>query len=171
MMKLFFLKTAFLLGQESKCVSKQVGAVIVKDKRIISTGYNGTPSGFENCNQHFPEYDPTKDRDEHHEWSKTYEIHAEENAINFAAAEGQAIAGAEIYTILQPCDECLKSIIAAKIKKIYYVIPYDKSSKNNKLWDRIEYERVEDKELMDWLSLQYSWYEKELKRYEIKFSG
>jgi len=69
-MKLFFLKTAYLLGQESKCVSKQVGALIVLDGRIVSTGYNGTPKGYENCNEHFPNYNPAKDRESHHVWSK-----------------------------------------------------------------------------------------------------
>ena len=72
-----FIKIAQELATASKCVSKQVGAVIVKDGRILSTGYNGTPSGFTNCNEHWKgKYTP-----EHHEWSKTYEIHAEMNAI------------------------------------------------------------------------------------------
>jgi dCMP deaminase len=153
-MKNFFLKTAYLLGQESKCVSKHVGAVIAKDKRIISTGYNGTPPGFKNCNQEFPSYDPATDRERHHEWSKMYEVHAELNAIAFAARNDIGIDGAEIYTILQPCDDCLKNIIAAGIKKIYYVIPYDKASKNNKLWMLIENEMVIDAELNDWIANQ-----------------
>jgi len=153
-MKNFFLKTAYLLGLESKCVSRQVGAVIVDHNRIISTGINGTPQGHENCNEHFPYYDPTTQREEHHTWSKINEIHAEMNAIVFAAAEGKAIEGAEIYTILQPCDECLKNIRAAKIKKIYYVTPYDKATKNNPLWDGIEHEQVIDPELNDWLKNQ-----------------
>jgi dCMP deaminase len=156
-MKNFFLQTAYLLGQESKCVSKQVGAVIAKNKRIISTGYNGTPAGFENCKEHFPNYDPAKDREAHHLWSKTYEIHAEINAINFAASEGKATKGAELYTILQPCDECLKSIIAARIKKIYYVYPYDKASQDNKLWTKIEHEQVDDPELLQWIYEQDEW--------------
>lgn len=153
-MKNFFLKTAYLLGQESKCVSKHVGAVIAKDKRIISTGYNGTPPGFRNCNQEFTNYDAATDRERHHEWSKMYEVHAELNAIAFAARNDIGIDGAEIYTILQPCDDCLKNIIAAGIKKIYYVIPYDKASKNNKLWSLIENEMVIDAELNDWIANQ-----------------
>jgi len=153
-MKNFFLKTAFLLGQESKCVSRQVGAIIADHKRIISTGINGTPSGHVNCKDHFPNYDATIYREEHHNWSKMNEIHAEMNAIIFAAAEGKAIEGTELYTILQPCDECLKNIIGAKIKKIYYVIPYDKSTKNNPLWSLIEHEQVNDPELLKWIEDQ-----------------
>ena len=157
-MKIFFLKTAYLLGKESKCVSKQVGAVIAKNKRIISTGYNGTPTGFKNCRDQFPDYDHTKDREEHHIWSKMYEVHAEMNAIAFAARNDIGIEDAEIYTILQPCDDCLKNIIAAGIKKIYYVVPYDKASLNNKLWSLIENEMVIDKELNDWLKKQEKLY-------------
>lgn len=153
-MKSFFLKTAYLLGLESKCVSRQVGAVIADHNRIISTGINGTPAGHENCNQHFPNYDPKIHREEHHIWSKMNEIHAEMNAIMFAAAEGKAVEGASIYTILQPCDECLKNIIAAKIKKIYYVVPYDKATQDNPLWSLIEYEQVIDPELNDWIKKQ-----------------
>lgn len=154
MIKHFFLKTAYLLGQESKCVSRKVGAVIADHNRIISTGINGTPHGQENCCEHFPEYDYKIHREEHHKWSDMNEIHAEMNAIIFAAAEGKAIEGAEIYTILQPCDQCLKNIIGAKIKKIYYVIPYDKATKNNPLWKMIEYEQVNDNELLMWIKYQ-----------------
>ena len=151
-MKNFFLKTAYLLGQESKCVSKQVGCVIAKDKRIISTGYNGTPPGFKNCNEVFDK--DNFDREEHHKWSKIYEIHAEMNAIAFAARNDIGIEDAELYTILQPCDDCLKNIIAAGIKKIYYVIPYDKATEDNKLWDKIENEMVNDPKLNKWLKAQ-----------------
>jgi dCMP deaminase len=152
----FFLKTAYHLGEESKCVSKHVGAVIVHDKRIISTGYNGTPVGFKNCNDVFPDYDVKRDRERHHIWSKTYEIHGEMNALAFAARHGLAVEGAEIYTILQPCDDCLKNIIAAGIKKIYYVIPYDKATKDNELWNIIEHEQIKDVEMKKWLDLQGS---------------
>ncbi|MBT5323050.1 MAG: dCMP deaminase, partial [Campylobacteraceae bacterium] len=82
-----FINIAKELATASKCVSKQVGAVIVKDGRILSTGYNGTPPGHTNCCDHWNgKY--TKD---HHEWSKTYEIHAEMNAIIWAAREGISI--------------------------------------------------------------------------------
>jgi len=148
-MKLFFLKTAFLLGKESKCVSKQVGAIIVKDKRIISTGYNGTPPGFKNCNEIFDKNN--FDREEHHKFSLKYETHAEMNSLMFAAKNDIGVNGADMYTILQPCDDCLKNIIAAGIKKIYYVYSYDKASKNNELWNLIEHEQVNDTDLLMWL--------------------
>jgi len=153
-MKNFFLKTAYLLGQESKCVSKQVGAVIALNKRIISTGYNGTVPGFCNCRDKFPNYNPETDREEHHKFSLMYEVHGEMNAIAFAARNDIGIEGAEIYTILQPCDDCLKNIIAAGIKKIYYVTPYDKAALDNELWNHIEHEVVDDPGIIRWIHEQ-----------------
>ncbi|MEA1914010.1 MAG: dCMP deaminase family protein [Campylobacterota bacterium] len=116
-----FINIAKELATASKCVSKHVGAVIVKDGRILSTGYNGTPAGFINCCEHW-EDQYTK---EHHEWSKTYEIHAEMNAIIWAAREGISIADATIYVTLEPCSECSKNIIATGIKRIVYETPYE----------------------------------------------
>lgn len=116
-----FINIAHEIASASKCVSKQVGAVIVKDGRILSTGYNGTPPGYINCSEHWDgEY--TKD---HHDWSKTYEIHAEMNAIIWAARKGISIEGATIYVTLEPCSECSKNLIAAGIKKIVYDRGYE----------------------------------------------
>ncbi len=116
-----FINIALEIATASKCVSKQVGAVIVKDGRILSTGYNGTPSGYINCREHWDgEY-----TSEHHEWSKTYEIHSEMNAIIWAARKGISIEGATIFVTLEPCSECSKNIIASGIKRIVYLKPYE----------------------------------------------
>ena len=116
-----FINIATEIASASKCVSKKVGAVIVKDGRILSTGYNGTPPGYINCNQYWNnQY--TK---EHHEWSKTYEIHAEMNAIIWAARKGISIEGATIYVTLEPCSECSKNLIASGIKRIVYKTAYE----------------------------------------------
>lgn len=116
-----FLNIAKEISKASKCVSKQVGAVIVKNGRILSTGYNGTPAGFQNC----CDYWDGKYTKEHHEWSKKYEIHAEMNAIIWAARQGISIEGASIYVTLEPCSECSKNIIASGIKKIVYEKSYE----------------------------------------------
>lgn len=116
-----FLNIAKELSFASKCVSKQVGAVIVKDGRILSTGYNGTPAGYQNCSD-FWDGKYTKD---HHDWSKTYEIHAEMNAIIWAARKGISIEGATIYVTLEPCSECSKNLIASGIKRIVYEKAYE----------------------------------------------
>jgi len=116
-----FINIAKEIASASKCVSKSVGAVIVKDGRILSTGYNGTPPGYINC----CEYWDNKYTKDHHEWSKTYEIHAEMNAIIWAAREGISIDGATIYVTLEPCSECSKNLIASGIKRIVYENSYE----------------------------------------------
>lgn len=116
-----FINIACEIAAASKCVSKQVGAVIVKDGRILSTGYNGTPAGYINCCEHWDnEY--TSD---HHDWSKTYEIHAEMNALIWAARKGISIENATIYVTLEPCSECSKNLIAAGIKRIVFLREYE----------------------------------------------
>jgi dCMP deaminase len=116
-----FINIAKEIASASKCVSKQVGAVIVKDGRILSTGYNGTPAGYKNCCDHWDgQYTP-----EHHNWSKTYEIHAEMNAIIWAARKGISIEGATIYVTLEPCADCSKNIIQSGIKRIVYEKYYE----------------------------------------------
>ena len=121
-----FINIASEIAKASKCVSKQVGAVIVRDGRILSTGYNGTPSGFTNCCDHWE----GKYTNEHHEWSKTYEIHAEMNAIIWAAREGIKIKDATIYVTLEPCSDCSKNIIASGIKRIVYAKSYEHTNSN-----------------------------------------
>ena len=116
-----FINIAKEIAGASKCVSKQVGAVIVKDGRILSTGYNGTPAGYTNCCTHWDD-EYTKD---HHDWSKTYEIHAEMNAIIWAARKGISIEGATIYVTLEPCSECSKNLIASGIVRIVYEKAYE----------------------------------------------
>lgn len=121
-----FINIAHEIASASKCVSKHVGAVIVKEGRILSTGYNGTPSGYENCCDHWKgEY-----TSQHHEWSKTYEIHAEMNAIIWAARKGISIEGATIYVTLEPCAECSKNLIAAGIKRVIYDKEYEHTNSN-----------------------------------------
>ncbi|MEW6551969.1 MAG: deaminase [Campylobacterota bacterium] len=116
-----FINIAKEIASASKCVSKQVGAVIVKDGRILSTGYNGTPAGYKNCCDHWD----GKYTSEHHNWSKTYEIHAEMNAIIWAARKGISIEGATIYVTLEPCADCSKNIIQSGIKRIVYEKYYE----------------------------------------------
>ena len=99
-------------GELSHCERKKVGALIVKDRMIISDGYNGTPSGFENeC------------EDENH-YTKWYVLHAEANAILKVAASTQSCVGATLYITLSPCRECSKLIHQAGIKRVVYSLTY-----------------------------------------------
>lgn len=92
----------------SYCKRKQVGAIIVKDRMIISDGYNGTPSGFENC---------CEDEDGLTRWDV---LHAEANAILKVARSTQSCEGATLYITLSPCKECSKLIHQSGIKRVVY---------------------------------------------------
>ena len=107
-----YLKMANVWAQLSYCKRKQVGALIVKDRMIISDGYNGTPSGFENSCEN-------EVGDTH--W---YVLHAEANAILKLATSTQSAKDATLYLTLSPCKECSKLILQAGIKKLVYVDDY-----------------------------------------------
>ena len=107
-----YLRMASEWAKLSYCERRQVGAIIVKDRMIISDGYNGTPSGFENeC------------EDEEH-YTKWYVLHAEANAILKVAASTQSCVGATLYITLSPCRECSKLIHQAGIKRVVYLVGY-----------------------------------------------
>ncbi|HFX17671.1 MAG TPA: dCMP deaminase family protein [Flavobacteriales bacterium] len=107
-----YMKMAKEWSQLSYCKRKKVGALIVKDKRIISDGYNGTPSGFENV---------CEDDQNQTKW---HVLHAEANAISKVAASTQNSNGASLYVTLSPCKECSKLIYQAGIKKVFYTEAY-----------------------------------------------
>ncbi|MGB5362186.1 MAG: dCMP deaminase family protein [Aureibaculum sp.] len=107
-----YLKMAREWAQLSYCKRKQVGALIVKDKMIISDGYNGTPTGFENV---------CEDDDDHTKW---YVLHAEANAILKVASSTQSCKGATLYITLSPCRECSKLIHQSGIKRLVYADAY-----------------------------------------------
>lgn len=122
-----FINIANEIAKFSKCRAKQVGCIIVKDRRIISSGCNGTPTGAVNCCEIF---DPTKMnnteyRMKHHDFSQAMECHAEQNAILMAARHGKAIDGCTFYVSLKPCEQCLKMIASLNVKNIYYNKEYD----------------------------------------------
>lgn len=118
----FFLDVASRLAEESHCISLHVGAVIVRDKRIISMGYNGTPEGLPNCDDQFAK--SIFKREEHHEWSLINEIHAEMNALMYAAKNGIPVQDCTIYVTHKPCYECMKNISQSGIKRVVYLHDY-----------------------------------------------
>jgi dCMP deaminase len=137
-----FMETAFLFAKESKCVSHHVGAVIVKDNRIVITGYNGTPPDMPNCCDVFDK--DNFDREEHHKWSKDNEIHAEMNAIAFSAKHNVEVDGCDMYVTISPCNDCLKNITATGIKNIYYLYLYDGDVLNPELLKKVNVLEVPD---------------------------
>ncbi len=115
-----FMKLASDLAQRSHCIKAQVGAVLVKDTRIISIGYNGPPSGTHNCDEEWPEHGCPRDS----KGSCSLALHAEENAILFAAKNGSQLEGATLYTTLSPCISCARLIFSSGIKKVYFQKSY-----------------------------------------------
>ena len=106
------MRMALEWAKLSHCSRKQVGALIVKDRMIISDGYNGTPTGFENTCE-----------DEHGQ-TKWYVLHAEANAILKVAGSTQSARGATLYITMSPCKECSKLIYQSGITKVVYLDAY-----------------------------------------------
>lgn len=111
-----YLRIAREWSKLSHCKRKQVGALIVKDRMIISDGYNGTPTGFEN---------PCEDEEGYTKW---YVLHAEANAILKVAGSTQSCQGATLYITMSPCKECSKLIHQSGIKRLVYSIDYKDNS-------------------------------------------
>lgn len=103
-----YLRMARIWAENSYCKRRQVGALIVKDKSIISDGYNGTPSGFENICE------------DEQERTKPYVLHAEANAITKVAKSSNSSDGATLYVTASPCIECAKLIIQSGIRRVVY---------------------------------------------------
>lgn len=137
-----FMEVAETISQLSNCVSYKVGAVLVKDWRIVSTGYNGTPAGYINCCDKFPNY-TSNSREEHHEFSKKFEIHAELNTILCAVKNGISTNDCILYCTLQPCNDCLKAICNSGIKTVYYNKIYDKTNIDNDVLEMLKISNVE----------------------------
>lgn len=117
-----FLKIADNLSTLSKCKKHKVGALIVKDNKIISHGVNGTPKDYINCCDKYKDCDLTIEpyKTEHRIWSEKFEIHAEVNAILNALNNNNDLKNATLYCNLEPCFNCVKHMAAVGIKNIYY---------------------------------------------------
>ena len=103
-----YMRMARIWAENSYCVRRQVGALLVKDKMIISDGYNGTPSGFENVCE------------DDNNVTKPYVLHAEANAITKVARSSNSSEGATLYVTASPCIECAKLIIQSGIRRVVY---------------------------------------------------
>ena len=122
----YFMDITRVVASRSTCTRRQVGAVVVKDKRMLTSGYNGAPQGLAHCG----EIGCLRERmgiasGERHELCRG--LHAEQNAIVQAAFHGVTIAGSTIYCTHQPCSACSKMIINAGIRRIVFEKPYPDS--------------------------------------------
>lgn len=135
----YFIGFASWASKRSTCLRKQVGSVIVKDKRIISTGYNGAVSKAKHCTSHFKELFDSKYKfdfvsfdeylksqifyQEHNVFSNIHELHAEINALAFALGDTR---NCELFVTLSPCCSCARTIIAHGITRVMYLEEYDR---------------------------------------------
>lgn len=115
-----YMELAENLAKRSHCVKAKVGAVLTKDTRIISLGYNGPPAGTHNCDEEWPEVGCPRDS----KGSCSLALHAEQNAILYAAKNNFSVDGSTLYVTLSPCISCARVIFTTGIKKIYYLNSY-----------------------------------------------
>lgn len=138
----YYMNIAMAVRKKANCMGRKVGAVLVKDNRIIATGYNGTPSGMTNCTD--GGCVRCKERDKFKE-STGYDVcicvHAEQNAILMAARFGISVEGAIAYSTMRPCFDCTKSMLQANIQQIYYL--HDWSHPHEELQE--QYEMIQGK--------------------------
>jgi dCMP deaminase len=139
----YFMKIAKEVATRSNCVKRKVAAVIVKDKRIVSTGYNGTPRGVKNCNEggcprcnNFTEAGTKLD--------ECLCSHGEENAIVQASYHGVGLKDSIIYTTFSPCMTCSKMIINAGIKKVVFNADYPLGETAKKMLEQAGVELVQE---------------------------
>ncbi len=113
----YFMRIAFLVAERSTCLRRKVGAVVVKDRRILATGYNGAPSGIPHCAETGCLREQLKvPSGQRHELCRG--LHAEQNAIIQAALHGVSLKGSSMYVTTQPCIICTKMLINAGIKEV-----------------------------------------------------
>jgi dCMP deaminase len=119
----YFMEVAQVVSKRSTCLRRNIGAIIVKDKRILATGYNGAPSGLPHCSEvGCLRSELGVPSGERHEICRA--LHAEQNAIIQAAKYGISVDGATVYTTTEPCSLCAKMLINAGIKRVVYIDSY-----------------------------------------------
>lgn len=120
----YFMDIAHLVAQRSTCLRRKVGAVAVKDKRIVGTGYNGTPSGMKHCEEvGCLRQELSIPSGQRHEICRA--VHAEQNVIIEAARFGISLFGAELYCTTLPCLICAKMLVNCGIRRVYFREKYD----------------------------------------------
>ena len=117
-----YMELAENLSVKSHCVKAQVGAVLTKDTRIISLGYNGPPAGTYNCDEVWPKEGCPRDS----KGSCSLALHAEQNAILYASKNNVAVEGSTLYVTLSPCIACARVIFTVGIKKVFFKYSYAK---------------------------------------------
>lgn len=115
-----FMELAINIARRSHCVKRHVGAVLTKETRIISIGYNGPPAGTHNCDEEWPEVGCDRDS----KGSCSLALHAEQNALLYAVKNNTNVEGSTIYITLTPCLPCARMIYSMGIKRVIYLYSY-----------------------------------------------
>ncbi len=115
-----FMELAVNLASKSHCIKRHVGAVLTKDTRIISIGYNGPPAGTYNCDEKWPNSGCKRDS----KGGCSLAIHAEQNALIYAVKNHTSVEGATLYVTLSPCLSCARIILTMGIKRVVYLKSY-----------------------------------------------
>jgi dCMP deaminase len=154
----YFLFLCKIIASRSTCLSKKYGAVIVKDKRILSTGYNGASIGEKHCID--KGYCNKRENEKNIGVRKNcYAVHAEINAIVSAAKNGTSIDGTTLYVSVQPCFECLKIILNSEIKRIVVGGIYSGNIKNSEYISKnielIKFTEDDEKEMLKYFMLPF----------------
>ena len=146
----FYMRLAVVVESGAKCLGSHVGAVIVRDDRVLGSGYNGTPAGYPNCTETERGCRRCALRREQPEAGlsgRLYDIclcvHAEQNAMATAARFGVAIDGAMLYTTLQPCFNCLKELMQVRLHGVVFLRPWQ-AGHPDYAWVAEEYGRLVD---------------------------
>ncbi len=137
----YFMGIAMAVRERANCLGSRIGAVMVRDGRIISTGYNGTPEGMQNCLD--GGCHRCSNRGKTYQSGEAYDVcicvHAEQNALLSAARFGISVEGSTLYTTTRPCFGCTKEMLQAKIKTVYYIHDWLPANPNT----HSEYHRIQ----------------------------
>jgi dCMP deaminase len=129
----YYMHIAMAVRRRANCIGNRVGAILVRNDRIVSTGYNGTPEGTRNCDEGGCERCANRERYRAaHGYDVCICVHAEQNALLSAARFGIPIEGASIYTTMRPCFGCTKELLQARIQGVYYL--HEWRHPNEELW-------------------------------------
>jgi len=149
---LYYMLIALAVRERANCKGRRVGSIIVKDNRIIGTGYNGTPEGMKNCDDGgCTRCDKYRRQSQHYD--KCICVHAEQNAMVTAARFGHSIQHSIIYSTLQPCFTCIKEFLQAKVRTVYYLDELDDPAAKKT-------ETEEDKDFTTQYNILFSHFEK-----------
>jgi dCMP deaminase len=132
----YFMILAKIAATRSTCISRPTGAIIVKDRQVLSTGYNGSMPGVDHCSDDGKCFRRSSGADDAGKYDNCRSAHAEANAIAQAAKNGINIKDADLYVTLYPCYVCTKLLVQAGIKNVYYEYEYKSpNAKRDKLWE------------------------------------